>query len=176
MSNKKNTENLQIIKKNVAGADKDYLLKLNRHNNTLELYKRTSNETLNDYHSIRSDFDPSGYVMFELVKSIPCIYGAEDTPTPCGIFNIEYKSKDSYLSGYHKKYDKVKFFGYLVVFEDYFIHSNMYLPDVDEAMMRSGDAKCISVDDSHTAGCIRVKQDELDWLVDNIEVGTIVVL
>ncbi len=30
--------------------------------------------------------------------------------------------------------------------------------------------------DDHTSGCIRVKQDELDWLLENVDVGTIVVM
>lgn len=32
----------------------------------------------------------------------------------------------------------------------------------------------ISKDDEHTAGCIRVEQEDLDWLVENVEVGTVV--
>ncbi len=171
-----NPENLQIIKKNAEGSDKKYLLKLNRESSCLDLFQKVSNETLNKYHSIRSDFDSSIYVMYEKVKSIPCIYGASETPTPCGVFNIEYKSADYYISGYHKKYDEVKFFGYLIVFEDYFIHSNMYLPDVDEETMRSGRGNCISVDDKNTAGCIRIKQEEVDWFIKHIDVGTIVIL
>ncbi len=30
--------------------------------------------------------------------------------------------------------------------------------------------------DDHTSGCIRVKQEELDWLVENVDVGTTVVM
>ena len=174
--NCKDAADLQIIKRSLEGADKRYLLKLNRAEQCLEVFEKVSNDVLHDYHSIRKDFDSSAYVMFEKIKSMKCICGEVYSPTPYGICHIEHKSKDCYISGYHKKFEKVKFFGYLVVFEDYFIHSNMYLADVDEEVMRSGNAECISVDDEFTTGCIRVEQGELDWLVDNIELNTIVIL
>lgn len=172
----KSANDLQIIKKSVSGSDKKYLLKLNRSNQCLEIYEKVSNNKLLDYHSIREDFETSNYVLFEKYKEFSCICGGDDSQTPCGIFNIENKSKNFYISTYHKDYDKVKFLGYLVIFEDYFIHSNMYLMDIEESDIRNGSAKTISVDDKFTQGCVRVEQDALDWLVDNIDVGTITVL
>ena len=172
----KNAENLQIVRKSVEGSNKRFLLRLNRLKNQLEVYEKVSNEVLYRYHSIRKDFDSSNYAMFEKIKSISCICGGENTPTPYGIFNVEQVSKKCYVSYYHKKYDQVKFFGYIVIFEDYFIHSNMYLMDVEESQIRKGKANCISVDDTFTSGCIRIEQKELDWLLDTIECGTIVQL
>lgn len=67
---------------------------------------------------------------------------------------------------------QVKFFGYLAVFEDYFIHSNMYLTDaVSDTFMEQ---EPISEQDEHTSGCIRVPQEELDWLVANIPEKSII--
>lgn len=176
MENEKKTENLQVIKKRLEGSDKRYLLKLNRAKHCLEVFKKVENNKINEYLSIREDFDSSLYVMFEKIKSIACICGGSETPTPYGIFNIEFKSRDSYVSGYHSKFEQVQFWGYMVIFEDYFIHSNMYLMDVEEKNMRGGNADCISIDDEFTAGCIRVNQEELDWLLENIDIGTIIEL
>ncbi len=176
MARNKKAEDLQIVKKSIEGSDKRYLLKLNRTEHCLEVYEKVSNDKLYEYHAIREDFDSAAYVMFEKIKSMPCICGGPDSATPYGIFNVEFKSKDCYISGYHKQYDKVKFFGYLIIFEDYFIHSNMYFMDVDKEVMRNGKADCINVGDEFTSGCIRVKQEELDWLVSNIELNTIVFL
>lgn len=169
-------KNLQIIEKNISGSDKRFLLKLNRNDGCLEIFEKADKDKVYTYHSIRKDFDISNYEMFEKIKSISCICGSSDTPTPYGIFNIQGKSKDFYISKYHKLYDEVKFIGYLVIFEDYFIHSNMYLIDADNEMIKSGKAEAISVDDKFTQGCIRISQDEINWLVENIDVGTIIIL
>ncbi len=43
--------------------------------------------------------------------------------------------------------------------------------------MRSNpDIQPVSKSDDHTSGCIRIKQDELDWLLENVDVGTMVVI
>ncbi len=34
----------------------------------------------------------------------------------------------------------------------------------------------MSKGNDHTSGCIRVKQEKLDWLVENVDIGTIVVM
>lgn len=60
----------------------------------------------------------------------------------------------------------MKFFGYLAVFEDYFIHSNMYLKDATSNTFQAKEP--VSEQDAHTSGCIRVPQEELDWLMANI--------
>lgn len=67
-----NTSNLFICKTNSLSNDK-YLLKLNRTDSCLEVYSKVSNSKLNEYYSIRSDFDSSEYTMFEKIESMPCL-------------------------------------------------------------------------------------------------------
>lgn len=169
-------DNLYTIKRNVPGALKQFVLKLNREKKTLDLYERINEEKLRKYYTLREDFDLSEYSVFEKKQAFSCLCGREESPTPFGMFQIQKVSSDEYVSGYHAKYDKVKFFGYLVIFEDYFIHSDMYLEDVEESDMREGKAESISKDDKGTAGCIRVAQDVVDWLVEHVEEGSIVYL
>ena len=109
-------------------------------------------------------------------KSRKCLFGREDSPTPYGVFDIVKKSKvkEEYISGYHKKYERIKFFGYLVIFEDYFIHSDLYMDRVTSETFEQ--AEPISNGDNGTAGCIRVSQKNVEWLLENIEVGTTVIL
>ena len=104
------------------------------------------------------------------------LFGREDSPTPYGVFDIVKKSKvkEEYISGYHKKYERIKFFGYLVIFEDYFIHSDLYMDRVTSETFEQ--AEPISNGDTGTAGCIRVSQKNVEWLLENIEVGTTVIL
>ena len=105
-----------------------------------------------------------------------CIWGGGDTPIPEGIFQIEKVSEahEEYVSGYYTGHDKVKFFGYLVVFEDYFIHSNLYTEEATQDTFEQ--MKHINGAEEHSSGCIRLTQEDLDWLVKNVEVGTTVVM
>ncbi|MFT8872268.1 MAG: L,D-transpeptidase [Sporolactobacillus sp.] len=152
-------------------TDNRYYLKLNRKSCCLEIYESTDTKALWDNYPIKQDFDASDYVMYELAKIMPCIFGGDgQTQTPAGIFNIEKVSSSEYISPYHPKFDQVKFFGYLVVFEDYFIHSDMYSMEVNIDDFR--EKTSISCHDKHTAGCIRVLQDDLYWLIENIPEGT----
>ena len=73
---------------------------------------------------------------------------------------------------YRPGYDAVKFFGYIVVFEDYFIHSDMYEASVTDYK----NASSISSNDTFTSGCIRISQDNLNKLLSIIPVGTTVIL
>lgn len=52
------------------------------------------------------------YTIYEKIKEMPCLLGHEDSPTPYGVFDIVKKSKvkEEYISGYHKKYEQIKFF------------------------------------------------------------------
>lgn len=165
---------LYIIKKSLISNKDNYLLKLNRSLNQLEVYQKVSNNELRNYYSIREDFDSLNYSVYELMKIFPCIYGRENSPTPSGIFTIEKKSKNEYISGYYPGYGQVKFFGYLVIFEDYFIHSDIYTSDVSYDAFGSIDP--ISKKDQSTSGCIRVKQTDLDWLLNNIGIGCTIVM
>ena len=145
-----------------------YYLKLNRAAQSLEVYEQADNNLLRELYPLREDFDTSDYVLFTLKKAIPCIFGGEGrTRTPAGIFRERVSGlHEEYVSPYHPQHEQVKFFGYLEVFEDYFIHSNMYLTDVTSDTFMAKEP--ISAQDEHTSGCIRVPQEELDWLVANI--------
>ena len=103
-----------------------------------------------------------------------CIYGGEKSPTPTGIFQVEKKSTEEYISGYYPELEQVKFFGYFVIFEDYFIHSDLYAADVMKETMEKNEP--ISKGDASTSGCIRVSQADLNWLLENIEIGTSVIM
>ena len=152
----------------------DVVLKVNRSSKQLELYKKVDNSVLYKYYSIRPDFDSSNYIMYEKVKSMDCIYGGEKSPTPTGIFQVEKKSTEEYISGYYPELDQVKFFGYLVIFEDYFIHSDLYAADVTKETLEENEP--VSKGDTSTSGCIRISQEDLDWLLENVEVGTPVIM
>ena len=152
-----------------------YYLKLNRTAQSLEVYEQEDNNTMRELYPLREDFDTSDYALFTLKKSIPCIFGGEGrTRTPAGMFRIEHVSglHEEYVSPYHPQHEQVKFFGYLAVFEDYFIHSNMYLTDAASDTFMEQEP--ISAQDEHTSGCIRVPQEELDWLVDHIPEESII--
>lgn len=165
-----------IFKAVVADADA-HLLKLNRETQKLEVYRKVSNEKIREYYSIRENFDSSNHVIFEIENIFDCIFGSEKRPTPNGLFKIQNKSSGEFISEYHPEYDKVKFFGYLVVFEDYYIHSDMYTVNVTKDMIKKyNNVESISKGDEFTSGCIRVSQEDADWLVENIEIGTTVIL
>lgn len=165
---------MYIVKKEFENQEKNYLLKLNRTDCKLEVYQKADNSVLNEHYSIRPDFDASGYTMYEKLKSVDCIFGGEKSPTPTGIFEVESKSAEEYLSGYYPKRGQVKFFGYLVIFEDYFIHSDLYDAEVIRATMQEYEP--ISSKDTFTSGCIRIAQSELEWMIENIELGTTIIM
>ncbi len=167
-------EKFLIIHKFSSAIEKKYLLKLNRTSSQLELYKKADNSVLHKYYPIRSDFDSLNYVMYEEIRSMDCIYGGEKSSTPTGIFQVEEKSAEEYVSGYYPELDQVKFFGYLVIFEDYFIHSDLYASNATKETMQ--DYEPVSKDDTFTSGCIRVSQENLNWLLENIDVGTTVIM
>lgn len=165
------TEQTFILKKEIPGAEYPYLIKLNRGENRLEIYRKCGNKKLYDNLVIRKSYDSAAYAVFEKELFFPCIFGGETTLTPQGIFHIEAKSAKEYVSSYYHNYSEVKFFGYLVIFEDYFIHSDLY--EIDEAAPKEG--KAISRNDKTTSGCVRISQQNLEWLIKNIEVGTLVI-
>lgn len=150
-----------------------FLLTLNREQSILQIYAKTDNSRIRQIYPIRPDFDVSHYTAYDLIKSSPCLFGGEGrTQTPSGIFDIQKVTTDEYISGYRPGVDAVKFFGYLAIFEDYFIHSDMYPMNETTNTFRNGTP--LSSHDTHTQGCIRVAQTDLDWLIENIPVGTII--
>ena len=153
---------MYIVKKEFVNQEKNYLLKLNRTTHKLEIYQKADNSVLNEHYSIRPDFDSSGYMMYEKLKSVDCIFGGEKSPTPTGIFEVEKKSAEEYISGYYPKRGKVKFFGYLVIFEDYFIHSDLYDAAVTGETMQ--DHEPISKNDTFTSVFELHSQNLNGWL------------
>lgn len=165
-----------LFKKNAATTSAKKILKLDREAFFVEVFEQASVDAFKMYYNIKPEYDSSEYDIYEISKKIKCIFGRAESPTPVGVFDITNKSmpKEAYVSEYHPKYDKVKFFGYLEIFEDYFIHSDMYEASVAE--LPENNECSISNNDCDTAGCIRVSQQDLSWLVDNIEIGTPVIL
>lgn len=163
---------LFILKKEMVGAELPCLIKLNREKSRLEIFRKCGNEKLYDHLSIRRTFVSEAYTIFEKEFSFPCIFGGEKSPTPMGLFHIEAKSTKEYISPFYPGYNQVKFFGYLVIFEDYFIHSDLYAEEELEPILN----KTISLKDKATSGCIRVSQKNLLWLIENVDIGTPVFL
>ena len=166
---------MYIISNNMLSknSNNEYFLRLNREQSILEVYKKCESSKLREVYPIRKEFDESGYTMFELYKEMKCIFGGEGKKrTPSGLFHIYDKSNGEYRSLYYEDRDCVKFFGYLAIFEDYFIHSDLYDEYVSIENFRN--VEPISKDDKHTSGCIRVAQDDLEWLLKTVEIGSIV--
>ena len=164
---------LYIVSKRNLGSrmDNAYFLRLNREDSRLEVYKKADRKNLWESYPIREDFDAAGYEVFELHRAMPCIFGGEGKRrTPRGFFNIEKVSSEEYVSPYYPSRGQVKFFGYLVVFEDYFIHSNLY--SMEAGLKDFREYEPISLGDKDTSGCVRVAQEDLEWLVENVGVGT----
>lgn len=152
-----------------------YLLKLDRNSNLLRVYEKSDPQKIWDYYSLRKDFSMDKYLLYEEVKQFKCIYGHTETPTPFGVFQVENKSNDWYVTPYRPKNLKnvgiLKFQGYLEIFEDYFIHSDIFAENTDGTNEIVGTVK-----DGGTTGCVRVNSDDLKWLLDNIPVKTTVML
>lgn len=166
-----------IVHKKIVEESNLHLLKLNRKSQRLEVFRKCLNQKLHDFYSIKKEYDSSDYVIYEWIKSFECLFGSEETPTPEGIFKISKKSNEEYLSEYREGYDKVKFFEYLVIFEDYFIHSDLYSIDITRDMLESNsNIRAISEKDNSTAGCIRVSQEDVHWLVEHIQEGTTIIM
>ena len=166
---------MYIISNNMLSknSNNEYFLRLNREQSILEVYKKCESSKLREVYPIRKEFDESGYTMFELYKEMKCIFGGEGKKrTPSGLFHIYDKSNGEYRSLYYEDRDCVKFFGYLAIFEDYFIHSDLYDEYVSIENFRN--VEPISKNDEHTAGCIRVAQDDLEWILKNVEIGSVV--
>lgn len=166
---------MYIISNNMLSKDSNnaFFMRLNREKSILEVYKKCESSKLREEYPIRDDFDESDYTMYELYKEMKCIFGGEGKKrTPSGLFHIYDKSNGEYRSSYYEDRDCVKFFGYLAIFEDYFIHSDLYDEYVSIENFRN--VEPISKNDEHTAGCIRVAQDDLEWILKNVEIGSVV--
>ena len=163
----------------------NFYLQLNRNEKILKIYKRNNNfEIVKAYYPLDENFDINNDVPFEIFNEIPCIFGGEeDFQTPRGIFkikNVSEKNKE-FVSGFNPNHEKVKFYGYIEIYEYYWIHSNMYVGESinsnnfinhPENLVRDIQNKdCVE----HTAGCIRIPdQSKLDELLEIISPGDII--
>ena len=166
-------DKMKVITLQKEFSRSEYLLKLDRCNNLLRVYEKSDPQKIWDYYSLRKDFSMDNYVVYEEIKQFNCIFGCSETPTPFGVFQVENKSYDWYITPYRPKnltnIEKLKFQGYLEIFEDYFIHSDIF----SEAA--NGETEVVgTVKDNGTTGCVRVSSDDLKWLLDNIPVKTTV--
>ncbi len=171
------TEKTYIVHKTILSSDcsNQYYLKIDRNAHCLDVYEQEDNCNLRKLYPLREDFDTSGYTLFTLKTSVPCILGGGGKERmPTGIFRIVHKSglHEEYIRSYRPGHEKVKIFGYLEVFGDYFIHSDMYLADAVSDTFRQKEP--ISVQDEHTCGCVRMPQEELDWLVEYVPEETMI--
>ena len=168
-----------IIYNATITSNSKYLLRLDRSCNILEVYtKADSCEKAREYFPLREDFDLSGHTVFEISKRFSCIIGGAGTKaTPCGTFAVVDKRNDEYESPYYEGSEHVYFYGYLKVFEDYFIHSDIYAQKTNLADINNGlSTSIIGNDDNFTSGCVRVSQSDLAWLLENIDIGSVVIL
>lgn len=164
----------------------NYYLKLDRKSSELKVYKRYDydiNKLFANYYPLDEKFNTSNTIVFELIEQIPCLFGGKKgQQTPRGIYKIQNVSKvhEEFISRFHPIYDAVKFFGYIEIWEYYYIHSNIYKADVDESnFQKHPESKVINHlgDDGieYTSGCIRIlEQEKLDELVRNLTTEDIV--
>lgn len=82
---------MYIVARRILNKETDnrYYLKLNRESSYLGIYKKTDLKALWDNYPIKQDFDASDYDMYELAKTMPCIFGGDGKiQTAAGVFNI----------------------------------------------------------------------------------------
>jgi len=102
---------------------------------------------------------------WELEKSFLCGTGAPGTGTPVGVYTVFNRSQRGWITGKYCCNPVVNF----KVGSGYAFHSRLYTPD------RSG-----FVDDSIgfpvSAGCVRMYDEDVQWIFDNIPNDTTVVV
>lgn len=163
----------------------NFYLQLDRDEKLLKIYKRNNDfEAVKAYYPLDENFDVNNDVPFEIFDEIPCIFGGEEgSQTPKGIFkikNVSEKNKE-FVSGFNPNHEKVKFYGYIEIYEYYWIHSNMYVGEsINSNNFRNHPENLVhgaqNKDGSeHTSGCIRIpNQNKLDELLEIISPGDIV--
>ena len=184
MAYETNVDKLVTFPVDMAG-NAMYYLKLDRQNRVLKVYERTQNfDLVNRFYPLDKNFDVRNDVPFLLKEDIPVLYGgSEGSQTPKGIYKVHNVSKkhQEYVSGFNPNYGTVKLFGYIEIYEYYWIHSNMYVgEDVNESNFMSKEDKIVHGNynpdgTEHTSGCIRIQdQAKLDELMEYIQPGDIV--
>lgn len=164
-------------------------LKLDSGEHSLKHYRRYNGDPSSVYDELYpldySKVDLNQSVIFELYDEIPCIFGGENgSQTPSGMFKIQRISDkhEEFISGFNESYQNgVKLYGYIEIWEYYWIHSNMYVgKDINRGnFMQHPECKVQNGlnDDGteHTSGCIRIPdQNKLDELMEMVYEGDIV--
>ncbi len=104
------------------------------------------------------------------VKYFICSTGTKKDPTPDGLFLLS--NSDRYDWMYFKKFKC--YVRYPVhIFEDYFFHSLIYNKQDVSSLSRSS-YNNLGKPASH--GCIRMLDDEVKWMSENLEGGTAVIV
>lgn len=165
-----------ISNKNISVMS-NYLINVDTSNNVLNILEKiqaSDNEDkkellASEKITLRDNFVPEleNYSLYRCIKTMECIVGGPKTPTPQGHFEITNISNEKYISNYYEG-GKVCFFGYLEIFEDYFIHSHLYKENATE----DDKGKSVSLKDKYTSGCIRVDEDDLKYLLEKIQIDT----
>ncbi len=102
---------------------------------------------------------------WKLLKTFRCATGAKSTPTPKGVTYVTYKQTGWYTSSYICK-PIVRFYPGT----GYAFHSILYYPD------GSGRVKDGSMGYPVSHGCVRMQDEGIRWIYNNIPLSTTVVI
>ena len=102
---------------------------------------------------------------WKLLKTFRCATGARSTPTPKGVTYVTYKQTGWYTSSYICK-PVVRFYPGT----GYAFHSRLYYPD------GSGRVKDGAMGYPVSHGCVRMEDEGIRWIYNNIPLNTTVVI
>ena len=162
-----------------------YYLKLDRQNKILKIYERTQNfDLVKRFYPLDKNFDIRNDAPFIFKEGVAVLFGGDEgSQTPKGIYKVQNVSKkhQEYKSGFNPNHPQVKMYGYIEIYEYYWIHSNMYVGDeINESTFMNHPENIVhgnsNADGSeHTSGCIRIpNQAKLDEIMEYIQPGDIV--
>ena len=102
---------------------------------------------------------------WKLTKSFIVGTGAADTPTPVGVTKVTYKLKAGWTTGTYTVRPVVGFYPDT----GYAFHSRLCYPNTDTEYDFSSGYPV-----SH--GCVRMKHDDINWIYNNVPIGSTVVI
>ena len=101
---------------------------------------------------------------WDLIHSCLVGSGAPGSPTPVGVWKTTYKQEYGWTTGSYTCTPVVRFIGGGFAF-----HSRLYYPNTRTL-------KDASIGFPVSAGCVRMYQEDIDWIFDNVPDGTTVVV
>lgn len=101
---------------------------------------------------------------WKLIHTFLGCSGAPETPTPVGVWKLTYKNQAGWNMGTYTVQPVVGFKG-----GGYAFHSRLYAPNSDQLVDGS-----MGFPASH--GCIRMYDEDVQWIFDNVPVGATVVV